>query len=119
MRFLADECCPAPVVYAMRAAGHDVVYGLEWGPGLSDLDIVHAAQDEDRIVVTEDYDFGEIAIRRRMSIPGLVILSFVSRPAATRIDRTLATIALLSEDLRSQVTLIYATGHRRRPLRAE
>jgi len=56
MRLLADECCPAPVVAALRAAGHDVLYGLEWGPALSDLDIARAAQDEDRIVVTEDYD---------------------------------------------------------------
>jgi predicted nuclease of predicted toxin-antitoxin system len=116
MRLLADECCPAPVVAALRAAGHDVLYGLEWGPGLSDLDIARAAQDEDRIVVTEDYDFGEIAIRRRLPLPGLLILSFVSHPAATRIERTLATISLLGDDLRAHITLIYATGHRRRPL---
>lgn len=36
MRILADECCPAPVVEALRADGHDVWYAASEASGSPD-----------------------------------------------------------------------------------
>jgi hypothetical protein len=36
MRFLADECCDAPLVKALRKDGHDVLYAMEQLRGATD-----------------------------------------------------------------------------------
>jgi predicted nuclease of predicted toxin-antitoxin system len=74
VRFLADECRPAPIVSALRAAGHDVLHALESYAGLSDRNLAELAERDDWIVITEDYGFGELAVRGQLSLPGLIIL---------------------------------------------
>ena len=44
----------------MRAAGHDVVYVAENQASATDQEVAARATAEDRIVVTQDYDFGEM-----------------------------------------------------------
>ena len=39
LKFLADECCDAGMVAALRAAGHDIHYILENKAGTSDDDV--------------------------------------------------------------------------------
>ena len=76
MRLLADEYCSKPVVDALRASGHDVRHVLEFDPGAADRTVAATAVSEDRVIVTEDYDFGELAVRERLPMPGVVILYF-------------------------------------------
>ena len=40
MRFLADECCDAALVDALRSDGHDVLYAIESLRGATDDDIL-------------------------------------------------------------------------------
>ncbi len=40
MRFLADECCDAALVDALRDDGHDVLYAIEALRGATDDDIL-------------------------------------------------------------------------------
>ncbi|MEZ4614228.1 MAG: DUF5615 family PIN-like protein [Caldilineaceae bacterium] len=66
MRILADENCPGDLVDALRAAGHDVLWIRTAAPGSNDPDILARAQWEERLVLTFDKDFGELAIRHRL-----------------------------------------------------
>jgi predicted nuclease of predicted toxin-antitoxin system len=61
MRFLADENFPGSAVTALAAAGHDVVWVRVAAPGTTDRDVVAWAAREERIVLTFDKDFGELA----------------------------------------------------------
>jgi predicted nuclease of predicted toxin-antitoxin system len=54
MKFLADECCDAALVRALRADGHNVLYVMESMRGATDEEILSRAFAEDRIVLTED-----------------------------------------------------------------
>lgn len=117
MRFLADECCPAPIVAALRAAGHDVVHALESHAGFSDRQLVLLAEREDRIVITEDYDFGELAVRGQLPLPGLIILFLNQAALDIRIGRVLDIVSGLGENLRGQLTIIDAERARRRALK--
>lgn len=116
MRLLADECCPAPIVAALRNAGHDVTHMLETNPGAPDTAVVEIAMAEGRVVVSEDYDFGELTIRHRLPIPGLVLLALGRQPMALRISRTLDVIGQLGEGLRAQLTVVEPQSHRTRAL---
>lgn len=63
MRLLANENVPGPVVVALRAAGHDVLWVKERMAGAKDRDVLARAQADARLVVTFDKDFGELAVR--------------------------------------------------------
>lgn len=63
MRFLADENLPGLVVAALRERGQDVLWIKESMPGAADLVVLALAQAEERVVVTQDTDFGELAFR--------------------------------------------------------
>lgn len=58
MRFLADEGCDFAVVRALRTLEHDVVAICEHSPGVSDEQVAELARSEDRVLLTEDKDFG-------------------------------------------------------------
>ena len=74
MRWLADECVDAALVRRLRGAGHDVIYAAEVASGATDAQILRRANDEHRLLLTEDKDFGEFIFRLHMTVPGLVLL---------------------------------------------
>jgi len=74
VRWLADECVDAGLVRRLRGAGHDAIYVAEIASGMTDADVLRRAYDENRLLLTEDKDFGEFVFRRHMPVPGLVLL---------------------------------------------
>ena len=60
MRFLADENFPGPAIAVLSAAGHDVAWVRMTAPGATDSAVEWAAREE-RILLTFDKDFGELA----------------------------------------------------------
>jgi predicted nuclease of predicted toxin-antitoxin system len=63
MRILANENVPRAVVAALRDADHDVVWVRESMMGAADSAVLAQAQVEQRVVLTADLDFGELAFR--------------------------------------------------------
>ena len=76
MRLLADECCDPRLVATLRGAGYDVLRVLEGDCDVDDEAILALCQALDRILITEDKDFGELAIRYGKPLPGLILLRF-------------------------------------------
>jgi predicted nuclease of predicted toxin-antitoxin system len=104
------------VVAALRRVGHDVEHVLETSPGISDVAAAEIAAKQHRIVVTEDFDFGELVVRHGVRLPGLVILSFAHQPMAVRVQRVAETVDRLGEQLRGQITVVELNRERVRPL---
>ena len=71
MRFLADECCDFAVVRCLRAAGHDVLAVNEFRQRSVDNELLDLAVADDRILLTEDKDFGWLVFAARVDSPGL------------------------------------------------
>lgn len=85
MRFLADESCDFAVVRALRAAGHDVEAVAELSPRADDEIVIDRAVREQRILITEDKDFGQLVYADKQASGGVLFIRF---PA--RVRRTLA-----------------------------
>lgn len=74
MKFLADECCDGDLVAALRADGYDIEYVPEIMSGSPDEDILDYAFQTERIVITEDKDFGELVYRLKLPSRGIVLI---------------------------------------------
>jgi predicted nuclease of predicted toxin-antitoxin system len=94
MRFLADECCDFAVVRALRARGHDVLAVSEFQHRSVDSDVMGLAMAENRILLTEDKDFGWLVFARRMDSPGVILIRF---PATARRSLADAVLNLVNE----------------------
>jgi predicted nuclease of predicted toxin-antitoxin system len=74
MRFLVDENVATTVIRKLRQRGHDVLSAKESMLSEADDVILARAQTEERIVVTHDKDFGELAFRSQLPASFGIIL---------------------------------------------
>ena len=116
MRFLVDECCDAGLVDALRGDGHSVLYATESLRGASDEELLTCAFSEDRILVTEDKDFGELVYRLRQAAHGIVLLPFDVTDRALKIPRLRYLLEQEAERLRGAFIVLEADKVRIRPL---
>jgi len=78
-KLLADENVPIETVKALKRRGVDIVSVIEFSPGLSDTEVLDLANREDRIIVTFDKDFGELVVREKAKVKGLILLRFTPK----------------------------------------
>jgi predicted nuclease of predicted toxin-antitoxin system len=86
-------------VHALREGGHDVWYVVEAMRGARDDVILERAFAEQRVLLTEDKDFGELIYRLGRPARGIVLLRFDVT------DRELKVPRLLDLLTRSEFTI--------------
>jgi predicted nuclease of predicted toxin-antitoxin system len=85
------------MVTVLREEGHDVLWVLTEAPGSTDGDILKRAVTDERIVLTFDKDFGELAFRSSMpASTGVILLRIGARDPYLLAD--IAARALASRD---------------------
>ncbi len=116
MRFLADENVSMLVVARPRAAGLNVVAVSETSPGASDNDVLATANREACILLTEDRDFGELIIRQRLGVPGIVLLQLDRLSNVAEAQRVVAILSAHEAELPGNLLVIEPGRVRVRPL---
>ena len=94
MRFLADECCDKGIVRVLRASGYDVLSVSDISPRAEDLDVIGLAVHEERILMTEDKDFGQLVFAHGQKTIGVIFLRF---PASARRQITKEVLRLVKQ----------------------
>jgi predicted nuclease of predicted toxin-antitoxin system len=85
MRFLVEECTGPAVACWLRAQQHDVFSVDEEARGIDDDEVIQRVFAENRMIVTNDKDFGEKVYRERLAHKGLVLLRLADERPATKI----------------------------------
>jgi len=98
MRFLANENFPAAAVAALVGAGHDVIWVRVAAPGASDADVLAWAARDERILLTFDKDFGELARASPLPINSGVVLFRTPMPMPRDVGRQLAELITARDD---------------------
>ena len=80
MLILVDGCMPLSFVTELRKRQHDVVWARERFQVYKDEDILALATGEGRIVLTEDRDFGRLAVRYNFPAVGIVLVQVSQLP---------------------------------------
>src|SRR5688572_21316313 len=116
MRLSADACIAGSLVRALRAAGYDVVYAMEGPPGVDDAIILAEAFAQGRLVLTEDHDFGALAVRDGRASHGVILIELYGLSEEYRNARVLSAIELGEAELAGRFTVIEPSRTRSRPL---
>jgi predicted nuclease of predicted toxin-antitoxin system len=114
--FLADECCDTGLVASLREHGHDVFYVLEENAGATDDEILWRAYNENRILITEDKDFGELVYRLKKLARGIVLIRIDVRKRHLKWPRLKRLIEKHKDHLPGHFVVVDAEKFRLRPL---
>jgi predicted nuclease of predicted toxin-antitoxin system len=118
VQFLANENFPLDVVEAVRKIGHDVAWIRTDAPGSKDRDILQRAMSEQRILLTFDKDFGDLAFQFGLPATCGIVL-FRLQASSSAVLATLVLAALQSRtDWAGQFSVVEAGRIRMRPLPA-
>jgi predicted nuclease of predicted toxin-antitoxin system len=116
MRFLANENFPGAAVTALNAAGHDVVWARTVAPGTGDPEVLAWAAREERILLTFDKDFGELARRAVLPRKCGVVLLRMPMPRPGDVGQRLADLITARDDWAGHFSVIEPGRVRMRPL---
>lgn len=97
MRFLVDECTGPGVAAWLVGQAHDVFSVFDEARGATDDVLIIKAYAENRILITNDKDFGEMVYRERRPHRGVVFLRLTD-------ERTAVKIAALQALLQNHAT---------------
>ncbi len=98
MRLLIDSCAWRGMITDLAAAGHDVLHVADiWSDDPGDLSILEFAHLQERIVVTRDKDFGELAVAQGLPHSGIIRLW--DTPAKLQANVVLSVLAQCKSEL--------------------
>ena len=117
MRFVVDESTGAAVVAYLRRVGHNVLAVAEAMPQADDPDILARAAGEDRILITNDKDFGELVFRNGQVHSGVVLLRLQDENSANRVHTITAVLEQYADRLAGSFTVATDRGVRIRRLK--
>ena len=117
MRFLADANVSRLVILRLRVDGHDVVSVSEtFPPRTPDEQVLSAAQASDSILITEDRDFGELVIRQRRRVRGVMLLELDRLSNKGEADRVAEVVLTYADKLAGNFVVVEPTHIRVRSL---
>lgn len=108
-KFLADENIPALTVRLLSQHGIEIVELTKFGKGLEDENVLELAFAQDRVLITFDKDFGELAYRYGVSSKGVILLRFVPRSPE---DVAEVILNLVSREIELQDSFTVVERHR-------
>jgi predicted nuclease of predicted toxin-antitoxin system len=116
MRLLANENFPLDAVQALRKAGYDIVWIREAAPGIPDTEVLAWAEQEKRILLTFDKDFGELAYREKLPASCGIILLRIPTPSSEYVAKFVLSVFNNHQDWIGYFSVIEEHRIRMRPL---
>ena len=110
LRFLADESCDFAVVRVLRADGYDVLAVSESTQRSVDRELINLASDENRVLLTEDKDFGWLVFVNQVATAGVILIRFLGN----RREALVRTVRLLIQEKADEIQgafVVIQPGH--------
>lgn len=119
MRLLADENFPGDAVSALREQGHDALWIRTHAPGSLDPIVLSLAQKENRILLTFDKGFGELAFHAGLPASCGVILFRIPTTSPDFVTRRVLAVLSSRADWSGHFTVVEPDRIRMTPLPEE
>jgi predicted nuclease of predicted toxin-antitoxin system len=109
MRFLVDECTGPAVARWLRAQQHHVFSVYEEARGADDDEVIQRAFAENRILITNDKDFGEKVYRKQLPHKGVILLRLADERSAIKIDVLERLLSAYADRIAGQFVVVTET----------
>lgn len=86
MKFIVDENLGPSISNWLKSKGFDTFCVLQEATSIDDTTVLSIANQENRIIVTNDKDFGELVFKNRLSCKGVILLRLEDNSLLGRIN---------------------------------
>ena len=109
MKFLLDVCASSRALRTLLSdLGHEVLSAIEVDPRAADDAVLALALREERVLVTEDKDFGELVFVRRLPHP--CIIRFVDMRVEEKVAAMRELLERHADALRAGALIVVTRG---------
>lgn len=115
MRLLVDQNVPRAVVKRLREDDHNVTWAQTAHPGADDEVLLKRAQEENRVVLTFDTDFGTLAFHRDLPASAGIILFRLTLVSPLAVAEAVRETIEAREDWEGHFAVVDDTQIRMRP----
>jgi predicted nuclease of predicted toxin-antitoxin system len=106
MKLLLDESADFPLATFLSELNHDVtVVARDYPYALTDQEVLAIAYAEQRILITNDRDFGELIFRQRLSHRGVILFRLGEESLSTKSARLQHVLTNHSEELQNFIVI--------------
>jgi predicted nuclease of predicted toxin-antitoxin system len=116
VQFLANENFPLDAVEAVRRIGHDVAWVRTDSPGSKDRDVLQRAEGQQRVLLTFDKDFGDLAFHFGLPATCGIVLFRLQASSSSTLATLVATALQSRTDWAGQFSVVEAGRIRMRTL---
>lgn len=106
LKFIADESLEYSIVLWLRELDYDVISIAEDFPSVEDEKVLGKATREDRIIITNDKDFGDLIFLNKLSHKGIILLRFRTEEVETKINFLKSLLKNYSGKITNKFTVI-------------
>jgi predicted nuclease of predicted toxin-antitoxin system len=96
----------AQITKVLRSAGHDVLAIVEVMKGAEDEAVIQTATKDDRVLLTEDSDFGKLVYVRHRKNAGVILIRFPNVVRAQKASAVLELVTLRGDRLRGNFSVL-------------
>jgi predicted nuclease of predicted toxin-antitoxin system len=79
LRFLIDENMPRSVALFLKEKGNDVKSIRDSSPGIKDSQIIQISNEEQRIIISRDKDFGFLVFHQKLIPYGVILIRLIDQ----------------------------------------
>ena len=106
MRLLVDECTGPTVTAWLREQGHDVLDAFETARGADDTNWMRQALAEQRVLITNDKDFGDYVYLHGMAHDGVILLRLQDETPLAKFTAIRRVLELHGEELIGEFVVV-------------
>jgi predicted nuclease of predicted toxin-antitoxin system len=106
LRFLADESRDFAVARALRSNGYNVLVVSEYMQRSVDRDLIEKVFQEDRILLTEDKDFGWLVFASHSASAGIILIRFPGNKPSTLVESVVQLVQQHETELKDSFVVI-------------
>ncbi len=116
MKFLIDESVEKPIVDWLRDQKYDVTYIAESSSGITDEEVIRIANCENRILITNDKDFGELIFRQGRITKGILLIRTTNEESSKKLRLVKEVLDKAKNKLRGNFVVVNEVGIRIRKI---
>lgn len=104
------------IVATLRQAGYDTGFICEDCPGVADSVVLELAEQDDRVLLTEDKDFGELVFRAAQAAHGVMLIRLSELPPREAAALVLEVVEAHRDELIGRFAVLNSRALRLREL---
>jgi len=105
-KLLADESFEGRIVAELRARGYEVGYVAETNSGSTDPEVLELAVKTGSVILTNDLDFGELAVRFGLPHCGILIVRLEGVPTEVKAKKLIELLGTSNKELQGKLTIL-------------